>query len=104
MTDPIEILRAQFNDETGKLSWQELERHFARGIVIHVARSLDLVAVAASIAQNDKAAVERWMSYDLIGRATSDQAKDWQQRQASFWAVVTAPWVLVQEIGPALNT
>ena len=103
MADPLEILRSQLNGETGRLSWKELERHFARGVVIRVARSLDLVVVATSITQDDKAAVERWMNEDLIGRATSDQAMDWQQRQTNFWAVVTAPWVLVQEIGPALN-
>lgn len=104
MTDPTEILRAQLNGETGKLSWQELERHFARGVVIRVARSLDLIEVAASIAQDNKATVERWMMDDLIGRATSEQALDWQQRQANFWAVVTAPWVLVQEIENTLNS
>jgi hypothetical protein len=103
MTDPIELLRAQLNGETGQLSWQELERHFARGVVIRVARSLDLVTVAACIAQDDAVAVERWMNDDLIGRATSAQALDWQQRQVGFWAVVTAPWVLVQEVGPTLN-
>ena len=103
MTEPLEPLRAQLNGETGKLTWKELERYFARGVVIRVARSLDLVAVAASIAQDDKASVEHWMNEDLIGRATTEQALDWQQRQVDFWAVVTAPWVLVQEVGPALN-
>jgi len=44
------------------------------------------------------------MNEDLIGRATTEQALDWQQRQVSFWAVVTAPWVLVQEVGAALNS
>ena len=103
MTEPLEPLRAQLNGETGKLTWKELERYFARGVVIRVARSLDLVAVAASITQDDKASVEHWMNEDLIGRATTEQALDWQQRQVDFWAVVTAPWVLVQEVGPALN-
>ncbi len=103
MTDPIEILRAQLNGETGQLSWKELERHFARDVVIRVARSLDLVAVAASIAQDDKASVERWTNEGLIGRASTEHALDWNQRQPDFWAVVTAPWVLVQEIGPTLN-
>ena len=104
MTDPIELLRAQLNGETGQLSWKELERHFARGVVIRVARSLDLVAVAASIARDDKAAIERWMNEDLIGRALTEHALDWAQRQPNFWAVVTAPWVLVQEVGAALNS
>jgi hypothetical protein len=26
-----------------------------------------------------------------------EQAQDWQQRDPDLWAVVVAPWVLVQE-------
>ncbi len=104
MTEPLELLRAQLNGETGKLNWKELERHFARGVVIRVARGLDLVEVAARIAQDDKVAIERWMNEGLIGRAANEEALDWNQRQATFWAVVVAPWVLVQEDGAALNS
>jgi hypothetical protein len=104
MPEPLELLRAQLNGETGKLTWKELERHFARGVVIRVARGLDLVEVAARIAQDDKAAIERWMNEGLIGRASTEEALDWNQRQASFWAVVVAPWVLAQEDGAALNS
>lgn len=103
MTDPIEVLRAQLNNETGKLSWKELERHFARGVVIRVERGLDLVEVAARIARDDKASVERWMKEGRIARASTEDAADWNERQPIFWAVVTAPWVLVQEAGVALN-
>lgn len=103
MTEPLELLRAQLNGETGKLAWKELERHFARGVVIRVARSLDLVDVAVRIAQDDKECVANWMSQGLIGRASSEEALDWNQRQPTFWAVVVAPWVLAQEDGAALN-
>jgi len=103
MTEPIEILRAQLNNETGKLAWKELERHFARGVVIKVARGLDLVEVAARIAQDDKTSVERWLNDGRISRASTEDAADWNERQPVFWAVVTAPWVLVQEAGAALN-
>ncbi len=103
MAEPIDILRAQLNGETGKLSWKELERHFARGVVIKVERGLDLVDVAAHIAQDDKASVERWMNEGRIARASTEDAAGWNERQPTFWAVVTAPWVLVQEVGLALN-
>lgn len=99
MTDPLEQLRAQLNAETGKLTWKELERHFARGAVIRVAHGLDLVDVAARMAQDDKAAVEHWMRAGQLSRATSAEALDWNQLQPAFWAVVIAPWVLVQEVG-----
>jgi len=104
MTDPLEILRAQLNGETGKMNWKELERHFARGVVIRVARDLDLVEVAARIARDDKDSVANWMSEGLIDRASSAEALDWNQRQPEFWAVVVAPWVLVQENNGALNS
>ena len=104
MTDPLEMLRTHLNSETGKLAWKELERHFARGVVIKVARGLDLVDVAACIAQDDKASVERWMSTGQIVRASTEDAADWNERQPVFWAVVTAPWVLIQETGDPLNS
>jgi hypothetical protein len=104
MTEPIELLRAQLNGETGKLTWKELERHFARGAVIRVAPGLDLVEVAARIAQDDKPTIEVWMHDGRIKRASTEDALDWNQRQPSFWAVVVAPWVLVQEDSTALNS
>jgi hypothetical protein len=103
MSEPFEILRAQLNGETGKLAWKELERHFARGVVIKVQRGLDLVEVAARIVQDDRASVERWMNEGGIARASTEDAADWSERQPVFWAVVTAPWVLVQEVGAPLN-
>lgn len=93
-----EELRAKLNAETGKLTWKELERHFARGVVIRVAGELDLVAVAAAMAEDDKAALERWLTGGEVARASAEEAEGWHRRDAVFWAVVVAPWVLVQEI------
>lgn len=103
MTDPRESLRLKLNSETGKLTWKELERHFARGAVIRVARGLDLVAVALAMAEDDKIRVEQWLQAGLVARASAEDASDWNSRQPIFWAVVTAPWVLVQEVGTPLN-
>lgn len=91
-------LRIKLNAETGKLRWQELERHFARGIVIKISAEMDLVDVAVHIVSNDKEAVERWMSEGKIARASIEDAKIWHANNTVFWAVVTAPWVLVQEV------
>ena len=98
MNDPIEDLSSTLNGETGKLRWAELARHFARGVVVKVAQGLDLVAVATSFVKDDKAAIEAWLAAGQIARAATADAVDWNSRQPVFWAVVTAPWVLVQEI------
>lgn len=90
-------LRDQINKETGQLGWQELQRYFARGVVVKVSAHLDLVEVASRLVNDDKAMFEEWLKNGQIARATEDDARDWNERNMNFWAVVVAPWVLVQE-------
>jgi hypothetical protein len=98
MTTPSDILRAKLNLETAQLAWPELERHFARGDVIKVAVGVDLIDAALHIAENNTATVEAWLADRRIARAELADAEDWHARQPMFWAVVVAPWVLVQEV------
>ena len=93
-----EELRAMLNAQTGKLAWPELERHFARGVVIRVAPELDLVEAAAAVVEDNQGAVNQWMESAQLAHADEQNAKDWTLRQPHFWAVVAAPWVLIQEI------
>ncbi|MDP2057589.1 MAG: DUF2288 domain-containing protein, partial [Thiobacillus sp.] len=79
------------------LGWPELERHFARGAVIKVAPGLDLVDAALHLAKNNAATVQAWLAEGRIARAELADVEDWHARQPMFWAVVVAPWVLVQE-------
>ena len=95
--DRDEELRVKLNAETGKITWRELERHFARGVVIRVAEDLDLVEVALRMAKDDRPAVERWLTEGKVERASAVDAQDWHRHDPVFWAVVVAPWVLVQE-------
>lgn len=97
--DAHELLRARLNAETGRLDWPALARHYARGVVIRVAPGMDLVEVAAAFSADDRAAVERWLAEGRVGRAGDADAQAWHAGRATFWAVVVAPWVLVQEIG-----
>lgn len=90
-------LHAKLNAETAKLRWAELASHFERGAVIVVDPSLDLVDVARCVAADDKKAVADWLEHAQIQRAQASHADDWKARDPLLWAVVTAPWVLVQE-------
>ena len=103
MSESLEILRSKLNGETAKMDWNELVRHFARGVVIRVEQGLDLVDVAARIAADDKTTIERWLAGGQISRASNEDAMDWNERQPVFWAVVTAPWVIVQEAEKRLD-
>jgi hypothetical protein len=97
MPSPSDILRAKLNLETAQLAWPELERHFARGSVIKVASGMDLVDSALHVAENKAATIEAWLADGRIARAEMSDAEDWHARKPTFWAVVVAPWVLVQE-------
>lgn len=101
MSDDLSLLRAKLNAETGRLAWTELQRHFARGVVIRVAAELDLVDVAVAVTQDDRTRVAGWLACGAMARAESDDARIWHERGSTFWAVVAAPWVLVQEIQPS---
>lgn len=87
----------ELHAETARVSWQELEVHFARGVVIRVASDLDLVEVAAGFANDDKPAVERWITAGQVEHLGVETARDWNERDPELWAVVVAPWVVVQE-------
>ena len=101
---PSDILRAKLNLETAQLAWPEIERHFARGVVIRVDPGMDLVDTALQVAENNTAAVQAWLADGRLARAELADAEDWHARKPQFWAVVVAPWVLVQEVAKQLES
>ncbi|WP_455222442.1 DUF2288 domain-containing protein [Kaarinaea lacus] len=93
-----ELLFHKLNLETGKIAWPELQRYFARGVIIIVAKELDLVEVARLFTQDQKDEVNNLLSKGLVRSANDNDALEWNKSHQEFWAVVTAPWVLVQAI------
>lgn len=84
-------------EQTARIHWQELETHFAHGVVIRIAGDLDLVDVTTCLANDDKATVEKWIGSGQIEHLCTEVAKDWSGRDPELWCVVVAPWVVVQE-------
>lgn len=101
--DIEEISRAKVNLETSRIPWKELLRFFAGGTVIAVDASLDLVEVALQISQDNKAQVEAWMADGKVGRVSDEQAREWLEADASMWATVVKPWILVQPETPGIH-
>lgn len=98
MTRDTAELRARLNAETGRIAFAELAPHFARGAVVRVAPGLDLVEVAACFVEDRRDAVEAWVKAGEVAVAGDDDARRWADSGTEFWAVVAAPWVLVQVI------
>lgn len=94
--DPI---TQEINKQTGLIDWQELAKHFARGVVVRVDAELDLVNVAHSMSMDDKTRMQQWLDSGTIRRASDNDAREWSKDNPEFWCVVVAPWVLVQKKG-----
>ncbi len=95
-----ELKRAKINSETARIPWRELQRFFAAGKVMWVAQELDLVDVAYALEQDALEQVEQWTTNDLLKPVADEQARAWFEGDASLWAVVVKPWVLVQSSRP----
>ncbi|WP_437880740.1 DUF2288 domain-containing protein [Pseudomonas sp. LRF_L74] len=97
MSEQTSTLYAKLLGETAAITWQELQPFFARGALLWVDGALDLVEVALAVAEDDQAKVGQWLNAGQVNKVESERAQDLQARDPSLWAVVVAPWVLVQE-------
>lgn len=83
--------------ETAQVKWSELAPLHLRGALLHIAGDLDLVSVAEAVAGDDARQVAAWASSGLLERMPAAMATTYEASDASLWAVVVAPWVLVQK-------
>jgi len=97
-TPDDDLIFHKLNQETARINWQELQRYFAKGLLVVVSKELDLVKVAEDISRDQETTIKSYLESERIHRATDDQALQWNENKQDFWAVVIAPWVLVQEI------
>ncbi|MDF3035694.1 MAG: hypothetical protein K0S28_968 [Paucimonas sp.] len=93
----LEQLRLQLNQETSRMPWSELLRHFAGGHVLIVDGKLDLIEVAARMAGDDTESVSRWLCEGSLAKMSDAQAQQWLDEEAMPWAVVVKPWILIQK-------
>ncbi len=86
------------HQQTSQIAWRELARYFAAGKVLFVEENLNLVDVAAAVSSDDATSVSQWIDGNQLVPVSDAQALDWHGQDEYLWAVVTAPWVLVQQI------
>ncbi|MCX7553937.1 DUF2288 domain-containing protein [Marinicella sp. S1101] len=97
-TPSLKSPRARFAEQMAPISFQELQKHFAKGILIKVSDKMDLLDVAVAIHKDATEQVQDWMENGSLERAHDEHAKDWIARRSMLMAVTVAPWVLVQDI------
>ena len=95
--------QSRFTKEMAEISFQELQKFFAKGQLILVNENLNLVEVAVEIHLDNTAQIQTWLDTDKLVRAHDEHAKKWVAERSVFMAVTVAPWVLVQELNSKEN-
>ncbi|MDG0968366.1 MAG: DUF2288 domain-containing protein [Porticoccaceae bacterium] len=97
-SDSTSELRDRLNRETAKISWHELQKHYAAGSVMGVRDEADLIQVAVAFHFDDRTQVEEWLGKGTLFEVDDSRALKWYTNRAEHWAVVIPPFVLVQEV------
>ncbi|MFK8332473.1 DUF2288 domain-containing protein [Pseudomonas sp. BJa5] len=97
MTDQASTLYAKLLGETATIEWKALERFWAKGDLIWVDSTLDLIEVAQAMAENRSEIVAAWRNAGTVSPTTAEQALDLQSRDPEIWAVVVSPFIVIQE-------
>ncbi len=92
-----EEIKEILNLETGKLAWSDLERFFARGIVVYVDKNQDLVEIGTALAKDQATKISELLGAKKIKKPENEQVILWHKKRQVFWVVVVAPWVVIQE-------
>jgi hypothetical protein len=80
------------------MPWSQMQKFFASGSAIFVSADYDLLDVAADLVLDDKDRIQLLIEQAKMHNVTDEQANDWLARDAELWAVVLAPYVLVQPL------
>lgn len=86
----------EFNASAAKIAWRELERYHAAGLVRVLSAGQDLINVACDLAEDRAEVVQALIEQGELQAPGDEQAQDWHDTNPSLWALVVAPWVLVQ--------
>jgi len=91
------LLRREYHGQTARIQWHDLQTYYAGGSVVGVSGGLDLVEVAVQLGMDNTARFQGWIDAGQIAAVSDEQALAWYDTNEELWAVVAAPWVLVQK-------
>jgi len=89
-------LRKRLNEETARIGWRDLQVYYARGQVVEVDPAMNLLDVAVALSKDEANTFRGWMDQGRVRDVKPDQARQWYDDHQELWALVVAPWVLVQ--------
>ena len=90
-------LREEYHSQTARINWHDLQTYYAHGSVIWIGPGLNLVEVAVQLGMDNSAQFQLWIDAGELAPVSDEQALGWYESNQELWAVVAAPWVLVQQ-------
>ena len=90
------LLKREYLAQTSRIPWRDLQTFFAHGSVVEVGSRLDLIDVAVQLGLDNTEQFKRWIASGEVQAVSDSSAQAWLDDDISVWAVVAAPWVLVQ--------
>ena len=97
ISDNQELI-ARLNGETAKINWHELQKHYALGNVLAVSEGGDLIQVAIALHKDNSAQIQQWLNEKVVLEVSDQQALTWYESNATVWALVIPPFILVQAV------
>lgn len=95
----MENLKEKLKTEIEKATWPLLEEHNKREALLIADLELNLVDVAAAIAQDDVQNVKEWLSTEKLVRPTEEMIQSWEENpELGFKFLIIQPYVVAQEI------
>ena len=96
--EPLADVRNNLAAEKAVIPYTELQKFFAKGMLVNVDQSLDLIDVAVAMAMDDATQLQDWIKSGLVQRAHDEHARNWTKADARLVAVTVTPWILVQDL------
>ena len=88
----------ELKGECAPVFYKEIEKFFAKGMLVLVADELDIIDVALAIQADNNEIMQKWIAQELVVRVHDEHAIKWSQTNEPLMAITAVPWVLVQEI------
>ncbi len=87
---------AELVRQTALISWSELARQHAAGNILGVAVHFDLIDIGRAMQADRSDLLATWLADGSVYRIDDLQAIEWQRENTQFWALVIAPFVVIQ--------
>jgi len=88
----------ELKGECAPVFYKEVERFFAKGMLVLIADDLDMIETALAIQNDESKQMEQWIKENKVIRVNDEHAIKWSKTNEPLMAIASVPWVLVQEI------